>query len=68
MGPHPQAHGATLVVVNGLYQCNVIPIVNVVVGAVMDLNLNGISPVVDQEDDGRQLPPYDAGDVLTDMQ
>src|SRR3954451_117461 len=52
-----QAAAMTVLGVEHLDQSGVIPILDVVVGTVVDLDLDRVSMIVDQEDDDRQLLP-----------
>ncbi len=54
---HLCAEDIALVVIKALHQTSVVPILNGVVGAVMNLHLYGVAPIVDQEDDWVQPVP-----------
>ena len=51
-------------VVKALHQSRVVPILDVVVWAVMNLHLNGVPSIVDEEDDWVQLVPDHGGHIL----
>ena len=54
---HLCAEDIALVVIKALHQTRVVPVLNGVVGAVMNLHLYGVAPIVDQEDDWVQPKP-----------
>ena len=44
---HLCAEDIALVVIKALHQTSVVPVLNGIVGAVMDLHLYGVAPIVD---------------------
>ncbi len=54
---HLCAEDVALMVVKALHQTGVIPVLNGIVGAIMDLHLYSVAPIVDQEDDWVQPVP-----------
>jgi len=54
---HLCAEDIALVVVKALHQTSIVPVLNGVVGAVMDLHFYGVAPIIDQEDDWVQPVP-----------
>lgn len=61
---HLGAEDIALVVVKALHQSRVVPALNVVVWAIMDFHLNGVTTIIDQEDDGVQPIPDHGGHIL----
>jgi hypothetical protein len=53
----PQAAAMTVLGIERLNQPGIVPVLNVVVGAVMGLDLDRVAVIVNKEDDHRQLPP-----------
>ena len=52
------AASATVLGVERRDQPGIVPVLDIVVGTIMDLNLDRVSMIIDQEDDNRQLPPF----------
>lgn len=50
--------------VEGLHQQGVVPVLDLVVAAVVDLDLDGVAAVVDQQDGDRQVEADHLGDLL----
>ena len=54
---HLCAEDVALVVVKALHQPSIVPVLDAIVGAIMDLHLYGVAAIVDQEDDWVQPVP-----------
>ena len=49
---------------DGVYEAGVIPVLDDVVGTVVDLHLNGVPAIVDEEDNRVLLGSNHSGDIL----
>ena len=52
-----QAAAMTVLGIERLNQPGIVPVLDIVVGAVMNFNFDRVAVIVDKEDDNRQLPP-----------
>jgi hypothetical protein len=61
---HPGGPAPPLAVVDGVDEARVVPVLDDVVGPVVDLHLDGVAAVVDEEDDAPLLAPEHRRHVL----